>query len=171
MACVMGAMSDAGKRSAMLMQTTPWSACCSKPDCMCKLPVCKVRDKSMPPNSRSRSTLPGTLTVFKPKPIKALSHCSRTGPKGARNQMPPNPAGSICRSCNDVRASCQVSNSGASFDMASETSALCAFNSFCKCCDYAAKISCKLRLTRSPESVSSSGLRRRRCLRASGAMV
>ena len=55
MACVMGATKALGKFSAMLMQTTPWSACCSKPDCRCNLPDCRVADKSMPPNKRSIS--------------------------------------------------------------------------------------------------------------------
>ena len=152
----MGAIKAVGKRSAMLMQTRPRSACCNKPVCICKRPDCSVRDKSMPPNKRSTSILPGNLTVLRPVSERCLNQSSRTGPNGARNQMPPQPCESICSSCNDVMASFHVSRPF-------KSSAMHKTQGF--------RISCRHLLTRSPESVSSSGLRLRRWRRAKGAMV
>ena len=155
-ACTKGARRAGGRRSAMGKSTRPWSACCNKPAWVCSCPVCRVRARSMPPSRRSVSTEPGTLTIASPRLAKAPSQQSRTGPCGARRQMPPKPCGSSCSSCSVVSASVHRSKgvvseldvAGLSFMRAGPLQA--------------ASTSCKLRCTRAPESVSSNGLRRRR---------
>ena len=86
-----------GRRSAMASNTTPPSACASRPCWATGRPAFSVAPRSSPPSKAESLIFRGTRRSGVPKGKSFLSnasHSSRAGLAGARNATPPKPHGS-----------------------------------------------------------------------------
>ena len=106
--CAKMAAASWAMRSAMGASKRDWSDCASKPAWVMGRPVFKVALKSKPPKRRSLSMLLGSRLTSGRRCCSMVSHSSRTGPWGARSQMPRKPTGSICRAASAHSASSQA---------------------------------------------------------------